>query len=133
MWQTLIPIIFKEVKEVLSNYIEDKRKREEAAKQLTLALVERQADIIEAEAKSDSWLTKSWRPIVMLTFTGLIVADWLGYTAANLNPELKKQLYDIVQWGLSGYIGARTIEKIADKLAVKKKTEAAKEFINLFK
>src|SRR4051812_20702952 len=32
------------------------------------------ASIVEAEAKSEGWLTKSWRPITMLTFVALIVA-----------------------------------------------------------
>lgn len=32
------------------------------------------AGIIADEAKSEHWLASSWRPLVMLTFTALIVA-----------------------------------------------------------
>src|SRR5258708_30707586 len=43
------------------------------------------ADIVKTEAASSGWLTRSWRPIVMLTFTGLIVARWFGWAAPALN------------------------------------------------
>jgi hypothetical protein len=74
--------------------------------------LEGKSNIIIAEAKSDSWLARSWRPITMLTFVALITADWLGFTAANLTPEMKLKLYDIIQLGLGGYVIGRSAEKV---------------------
>jgi len=74
--------------------------------------LEGKSNIIIAEAKSDSWLARSWRPITMLTFVSLITADWLGFTASNLTPEMKLKLYDIIQLGLGGYVIGRSAEKV---------------------
>ena len=30
------------------------------------------SDVIQAEAKSDSWMASNWRPILMLTFTAIV-------------------------------------------------------------
>ena len=70
------------------------------------------ADIITTEAKSESWITRNWRPITMLTFVVLITADWLGFTATNLTETLKLKLFDIIQFGLGGYVVGRSAEKV---------------------
>ena len=82
-------------------------------------------DIVVAEAKSESWVTRNWRPITMLTFVALITADWLGFTAPNLTPELKMKLFDIIQLGLGGYVIGRSAEKILPSVVdtLKKKEE----------
>lgn len=74
--------------------------------------LESKSNVIIAEAKSDSWLARSWRPITMLTFVALITADWLGFTASNLTHEMKLKLYDIIQLGLGGYVIGRSAEKV---------------------
>ncbi|WP_444905056.1 3TM-type holin [Microbulbifer sp. CnH-101-E] len=40
--------------------------------------------VITTEAGGESWLQRNWRPVTMLTFVGLIVFHWLGWTAPNL-------------------------------------------------
>ena len=42
-------------------------------------LLEGQAKIVNSEASSEHWLTANWRPLVMLVFTGLVVARFLGF------------------------------------------------------
>jgi len=74
-------------------------------------LLQAQSQIITTEAKSESFLTRSWRPIVMLTFTFLLVLDWLGLTTQNLSPELKQSLYELIKIGLGGYVIGRSVEK----------------------
>ena len=91
-------------------------KLEERALEYETKLMESRRDIIVAEAKSESWLTRNWRPITMLTFTALIVADWLGISAPNLTPELKGKLFSIIQIGLGGYVIGRSAEKIAREI-----------------
>lgn len=74
------------------------------------------ASIIKAEATNGNWLSSSWRPIVMLTFTFLIVAHWMGFTSENLKPEEIDNLMKLVQIGLGGYVVGRSGEKIAATL-----------------
>jgi hypothetical protein len=68
---------------------------------------------VEAEAKSEHWLTANWRPMVMLTFTGLVVARWFGLSAA-ITPEIETQLWTVIQLGIGGYVAGRSVEKIAE-------------------
>lgn len=68
---------------------------------------------IVAEATGESWLQRNWRPVTMLTFTGLVVAQWMGFTADGITPEIEAQLLDIVKVGLGGYVVGRSAEKVA--------------------
>lgn len=75
------------------------------------------AGIVKAEAESSNWLTASWRPITMLTFTALIVARWFGWAAPELSQEEYLALWDIVQLGLGGYVVGRSAEKVLPGIA----------------
>lgn len=75
-------------------------------------ILNRQADIIVAEAQGGSWLQNSWRPLIMLNFGVLITAHWLGFTPDNLGDAQVLALLDIVQVGLGGYIVGRSAEKV---------------------
>jgi hypothetical protein len=69
------------------------------------------AEIVKAEATSESWLTRSWRPITMLIFVGLITARWFGFAAPNLAEAEYLELWEIVKIGLGGYVIGRSVEK----------------------
>ena len=73
--------------------------------------LESAASVITAEAQSESWITRSWRPITMLTFVALVAAHWLGFTAENITPDEISSLLDIVKIGLGGYMVSRGAEK----------------------
>lgn len=75
------------------------------------------AEIVKTEAASEHWLASNWRPIVMLTFTGLIVARWFGWAAPDLSEAEYLQLWSIVELGLGGYVIARSVEKVVPSLA----------------
>jgi len=75
------------------------------------------ADIVKTEAQGGGFLQRNWRPILMLVFGGLIVARWLGWAAPNLNEAEYLKLWDIVQFGLGGYVVGRSVEKIAPTIA----------------
>lgn len=77
------------------------------------ALIDAQSQVLTAEISGESWLQRSWRPLVMLWFAGLAGAHWLGFTPDNLTEPMVLALFDIVQYGLSGYIVARSAEKIS--------------------
>ena len=78
-----------------------------------------QAQIIAAEAQSEGWLTRNWRPIAMLNFLGLLNLYWIGYAPAYLtaNPALVGQLFQLLTVGIGGYIGGRTLEKAGGTVA----------------
>ena len=79
----------------------------------------KRAEIIMAEANSGSWLARNWRPITMLTFTGLVCAHWLGFTPENLTPAETADLMDIIKIGLGGYVVGRSAEKVSKVLSTK--------------
>jgi hypothetical protein len=88
------------------------RRLEEMALRARADLDKVRGDIIMTEAQGESWLQRNWRPVLMLTFGGIIFARWVGLTAPNLTPELEAQLFEIVKIGIGGYIVGRTGEKI---------------------
>jgi hypothetical protein len=81
-----------------------------------LAQLTAQADIVKTEAAS-SGIASWWRPVTMLTFTGLIVARWFGFAAPNLSEAEYLKLWDIVQLGLGGYVIGRSVEKVVPSIA----------------
>lgn len=81
-------------------------------------IVEAKSNIIVAEAQGQSWLQRNWRPITMLTFLVLVVADVFGVTAFRLSDEA----WVLLQLGLGGYVVGRSAEKIVPQVtAVLKK------------
>lgn len=72
-----------------------------------------QQQVITAEAQSASAITRMWRPITMLTFLGLVVSYWLGYTPPNVTPDMLDNVFDLIQLGLGGYVIGRSAEKVA--------------------
>lgn len=71
------------------------------------AALEAQANVLTTEAKSESWITRSWRPIVMLTFTAVIVLAQFG-----VGPEVSPEMWPLLKLGLGGYVIGRSAEKI---------------------
>jgi len=85
--------------------------------QLEAKALEAKQAIIVAETQSDSWITVNWRPMTMLTFVGLVVAKWLGYTAPGISAAMELELMSLIQIGLGGYVVGRSAEKIVRQLA----------------
>jgi hypothetical protein len=73
------------------------------------------ADLIAAEAGGVSWLQRNWRPITMLSFLGLVVADAFGLLAFRL----ADQAWLLLQIGLGGYVVGRSVEKISPQIQPK--------------
>ena len=57
-------------------------------------------------------LQRSWRPLVMLVFTALVVCRWMGWASPDLSEALELKLLGIVQLGIGGYIASRGVEKV---------------------
>ena len=120
MLPLLAPIaksIFSTVDKVITSKAEkEKIKAELQHKIITgdLTEIENAAKVVQLEAQG-SWLQRSWRPIMMLVFAGLMVAHWFGLTAPNIPESVQNSLLDIVMIGVGGYTLGRSGEKIADK------------------
>ena len=124
MIQALIPALAPILSRVAGNLFPDPEAKAKAESEMMLALMSKQAEleqaaasIVKAEAASDNWLASSWRPVVMLTFAGLIVARWFGWAAPNLSEAEYLKLWSIVEFGLGGYVVGRSVEKIAPNVA----------------
>ena len=87
-------------------------KLREVEASITQALIQQRGSVVQAEASGESWLQRNWRPMVMLWFAGLVGGYWFGFTPDNLSDETVGALFEIVQYGLSGYIIGRSAEKI---------------------
>ena len=74
--------------------------------------MKQKAAIITAEAKSESWITRSWRPITMLAFVAATMAYWFGLTPDDLPPEAVESMFFLVQIGVGGYVTGRSLEKV---------------------
>ena len=77
-----------------------------------MALLKAKSNIIVAEAKGDSWLQRSWRPLGMVTLLVLVVLDSLGILPNRLSTEA----WTMIQVGFGGYVVGRSAEKTAPKL-----------------
>jgi Holin of 3TMs, for gene-transfer release len=81
-----------------------------------LAQLNAALQVILAEANGN-WLQRSWRPLMMLFFAGLVGARWFGYSAPNMSEAEILELWNIVKIGIGGYTIGRSVEKVAPALA----------------
>ena len=97
----------------------EKKQLETDILQLLIAVEEKtiteQAAAIREEARGN-WLQRSWRPIVMLVFTLIILAG----TFLNL-PILAdtSRFWDLLEIGLGGYIIGRGSEQLVSSLLIR--------------
>ncbi len=84
-------------------------------------IVTEQSKIIIAEVKSQSWLTKNWRPAIMaifgiIIFNNYVLAPYLSAMfGVQLVLEIPEPMWELLKIGIGGYIVGRTAEKSVDK------------------
>ena len=118
----MVKTLFSTIDKTIDNKAEAEKIKQNIQQQLLsgqLKELEAQASIITAEAKG-GWLQRNWRPMLMLTFAGLVVAHWFGFTAPNIPESVQNSLLNIVLVGMGGYIVGMSGEKIIDKYKEKK-------------
>ena len=118
----LVKTLFKTIDKTIDNKADAEKIKQSIQQQLLsgqLKELEAQASIIVAESKGGI-LQRNWRPMLMITFAGLIVAHWFGYTAPDIPETVQNSLLNIVLVGMGGYIVGRSGEKIMDKYKDKK-------------
>ena len=124
MFAALLPVLAPLLGDVIRRLVPDQGEQGRIEAELSIALMQRAqeienaaADIVKTEAASEHWLTATWRPVVMLVLTSLIVARWLGYSAPGISEAEALKLWSIVEIGLGGYVIGRSAEKIAPVMA----------------
>lgn len=83
-------------------------KSQEKFAELQLKAAELQTELIKHETEHGNWLQKSWRPLSMLVFLGLLLAESFGVLSQPL-PDWVGTLFQI---GFGSYIIGRSGEKI---------------------
>ena len=117
----LIGSIGGKVLDIVDDVVEDKDEANRLKFEIQRQLIENKSSELEASAKivlaeaQGSWLQRNWRPLLMVTFAGLIVAHWFGFTAPNIPESVQNSLLNIVMVGVGGYVVGRSGKKIADK------------------
>lgn len=120
----VLPVVGK----VIDNLFPDPQAAAEAKQKMTQTLLENQqelaqaqATVLKAEAESKWALTSTWRPITMLTFTAIVANNYIIAPYINLffgvdvMLEIPEPMWSLLQIGIGGYIGGRTVEKVIDK------------------
>ena len=115
------------VTNLIGEFVEDKDKANEletAIKRKLLSLeqavITAQREVIVAEANSQSFIARNWRPIMMLTFVFIIANNYIffpyislfGGTAMVL--EIPPDMWGLLKIGVGGYVIGRSGEKMVD-------------------
>ena len=117
----LIGTIGGKVLDTVDDVVEDKDAANNLKFQIQKQLIETKSSELEAQAKivlaeaQGSWLQRNWRPLLMVTFAGPVVAHWFGFTAPDIPESVQNSLRNIVMIGVGGYVMGRSAEKVADK------------------
>ena len=94
---------------------------QEAAMAAQQQLADAQSKIIVAEAQSESWIARNWRPIAMLTFLAIIVYQGPLVSIFHWPPvsyaSIPDRMWSLLELGIGGYIGGRTLEKVVPVVA----------------
>jgi hypothetical protein len=85
--------------------------------QLEQTRLEARGQVVQAEAKGESWLQRNWRPLTMVWFSILLGAYWFGFTPENLSDEAILSLFGLIKLGLGGYVIGRSVEKITKNVS----------------
>lgn len=120
---------------ILEAYVSDVELRRKIAAELERETIgyftrtaELGADVTLAETRSEHWLSRSWRPVLMLVLMGFLLLDGALLPLADLiaghripfEPRwsaLPDGFWQFLAVGMGGYIGGRTVEKVAGTVA----------------
>lgn len=112
------PIIKTIIGYVLEKIFTNKEESDSAKQKLNdldnkgeLAVIADQAQVLLAEINNESWLTKSWRPITMLSFLFIILNHYFLMPMLNYifnlhipNPEIPSYMVNLMEIGIGGYM-----------------------------
>jgi len=77
--------------------------------ELQLEAQKLQVEIIKSENKDGNWLQKSYRPILILSLVGVLIASLFGIVV------IPDWIEEVVKLSFGMFIGGRSLEKITPK------------------
>lgn len=83
--------------------------------ELESQLIQAQSAVIIAEAQSQSWIARNWRPLIMIEFGTLIALIATGYMDTDALNAVPEELWQLLTMGIGGYIVARSVDKNVPK------------------
>ena len=101
--------------------IELKNRLEQIKMDFVKEITKQKAEVIKTEAKSESWITRSWRPLIMLLFGIIIANNYILYPYLSLffhnvpKLQIPPDMWQLLKIGLGGYVVGRTVEKVVKK------------------
>ena len=81
----------------------------EALSRFEADLQKEQSSVIRSESEGN-WLQRSWRPLVMLTFSAVVL---LGIFTPLPLPDDGSRFWDLLEIGLGGYVVGRSFETVS--------------------
>lgn len=130
---TLFPVLMQVLGPVLQKVIPDEGKRAEAQAELQRAMLDQQADlnkamadVMKADASSESAMARNARPIVvywalaMITWVG-VVSPMIGLQAETIAAlkGVPEDLWSLLSVGIGAYMLARSVDKIVPQVLAK--------------
>jgi len=119
--------LFKDIREAITGEaIKDPNKQAEILmklQQIEMEYTKMRANIIEAEANSEHWLTSTWRPITMLVFVFIIFNNYVlvpyfnAFGASIPILTLTDEMWELLKLGIGGYVIGRSIEKTVKNIS----------------
>lgn len=120
-WTAAVPLVGKLIDRIFPDKeAQDRAKLELLALEQSgeLQKIVEASKVVQAEARSEHWVTATWRPITMLVFVAIIANNYILYPYLSLfwtdAPvlELPEQMWSLLQIGLGGYVVGRSGEKM---------------------
>lgn len=118
------------VTDLVGQFVEDKDKANELEAKIKNKLlsleqevITAQRDVIVAEANSQSFLARNWRPIMMLTFVFIIANNYIFFPYISLfggeaiKLEIPEDMWSLLKIGVGGYVMGRSGEKMVESYA----------------
>lgn len=97
-----------------------KQKILELQQQGELAFLQASSQVVVAEAQSESWLARNWRPLTALTFTTIIANNYLVYPYMSLFGlptvmlAIPPDMWDLMKIMIGGYVAGRSIKQAVE-------------------
>lgn len=110
------------VGKVIDKFVPDANQKVEAQLELTRIQLDADAkfaqaerDVLVAEAQSESWLTRNWRPMIMLTFGYIIFHNYIIAQLFSLQMlTITPDMWALLKIGIGGYVMGRSVEKAVE-------------------
>ena len=127
----LLNAIIGPVAGIIDKAVPDADLREKLKNEISAKLIDQEAamtaaarDVLVAEAKGESWMQRNWRPLTMLSFTAIIVNNYLlapyvqAFGGVAVVLDIPGGMWNLLTMGLGGYVIGRTLEKTGSRIRI---------------